>query len=178
MNCHGYICISKWREGLRLQKWHVIIHTVYFLGHSCSQFWPMLHWDNAQIWFKETGNPGKNCGWDNCDDGALNHMELSGPLGQKGSPGLQPLQSIHIVFRIQCATIKTSESFHTKCCRNMIGQSYYWQLITNCSILSDYTITILNCTNNCTNISVIANGTHSLSSVKTMVKGVQTQVTF
>lgn len=45
MNCYGYIYISKGREGLRLQQWHMIIHTIYLLEHSCSQFWPMLHAD-------------------------------------------------------------------------------------------------------------------------------------
>lgn len=58
------------------------------------------------MWFKETGNPGKNCGWDNWENGAFNHLEFSGPLSQKASPEHWPLQCIDKAFRIHCATIK------------------------------------------------------------------------
>lgn len=127
MICQGYICNSKWSEGLRLQQWHVIIHKIYLLGHSCSQFWPMLHSYNAQIWFKETGNPGENCGWDNWGDGAFNRMELSGPLWQKAhsafrGPELQPLQCIYVYISLEC-TVPLSNQWELECCRNLIGQS-------------------------------------------------------
>lgn len=84
----------------------MIFPTIYLLGHSCSEFWSVLHSDNAQMWFKETRKPGKNCGWDGWDDGLFNHLELSGPLSQKASPEHQPLQCIGTVLRIHCATIE------------------------------------------------------------------------
>lgn len=58
------------------------------------------------MWFKETGNSGWNCGWDNWDDGPFNHMEFSVPLCQKASPELQPSQCSHTAFRVHCAPVK------------------------------------------------------------------------
>lgn len=92
MSFCGYIYISKRREGLRFRQWHAIIHTLYLLAHSYSQFWPMLLSDNAQMWFREKGSAGKHCGCSNCNDGAFSHRKhrschVTCPLDQKARPG-------------------------------------------------------------------------------------------
>lgn len=108
MSFYGYIYISKWREGRTQVSAMACNHPSILLAHSHSQFWPMLHSDNPQMWFREMGSAGKHCGWDHWDDGAFSHMKnrprhVTCPLGQKASPEPQPLNKyIHSLWDPLC----------------------------------------------------------------------------
>jgi len=55
----GYVYVSKGKEGLTFQQRRAIIHTLHLLALSYSQFWPVLHSDNVQMWFKVIGSASK-----------------------------------------------------------------------------------------------------------------------